>query len=149
MTFTEIYDFIENRMRMSHIYQPVMLMTLLKNKGMASVTKIAESLLMYDHAQVEYYENITKNMVGRVLRNHKIVSKEGKNFVLSGFKSLTESQIEELNLLCQEKLNDHQSNWWLIIVNASKAIFQVAPRARSHHPRNRVGQDLDPLFLGF
>ncbi|MBF0290438.1 MAG: HIT family hydrolase, partial [SAR324 cluster bacterium] len=108
MTFTEIYDFIENRMRMSHIYQPVMLMTLLKNKGMASVTKIAESLLMYDHAQVEYYENITKNMVGRVLRNHKIVSKEGKNFVLSGFKSLTESQIEELNLLCQEKLNDHQ-----------------------------------------
>ena len=33
MTFEELQNFIENRMRMSHIYQPVMLMTLLNGDG--------------------------------------------------------------------------------------------------------------------
>jgi ATP adenylyltransferase len=33
MTYEKLLEFINQRMRMSHIYQPVMLMTLLKNKG--------------------------------------------------------------------------------------------------------------------
>jgi len=33
MTFTELRAFIEKRMRMSHIYQPVMLMALLRGHG--------------------------------------------------------------------------------------------------------------------
>ena len=35
-------DFLKNKMRMSHIYQPVMLMELLSNKGNASVEDIAK-----------------------------------------------------------------------------------------------------------
>ena len=41
MTFSDLKDFLINRMRMSHIYQPVMLMTLLKNGGVASVESLA------------------------------------------------------------------------------------------------------------
>ena len=31
MKYTELQDFVQNRMRMSHVYQPVMLMTLIKD----------------------------------------------------------------------------------------------------------------------
>ena len=41
MNFIDLKDFLTNRMRMSHIYQPVMLMTLLKNGGVASVESLA------------------------------------------------------------------------------------------------------------
>ena len=54
-------------MRMSHVYQPVMIRNLLKNKGTADSAKIAKDLLAYDVSQVEYYQLITKNMVGKVL----------------------------------------------------------------------------------
>ena len=56
---------------MSHIYQPVMLMTLLKNKGKASVKEIAQSILNQDPTQIEYYSEIVKNMVGKVLTKNR------------------------------------------------------------------------------
>jgi ATP adenylyltransferase len=45
---------------MSHIYQPVMLMSLLRNNGKASVTEIAKDFLSRDSSQIEYYEEIVK-----------------------------------------------------------------------------------------
>ena len=76
MNFLALYDFIQNKMRMSHIYQPVMLITLLEHGGKASVRDIASSICSHDESQLEYYELITKNMVGKVLRNRNIVVKE-------------------------------------------------------------------------
>ncbi len=73
MKFQELEDFVSRRMRMSHIYQPIMLMTLLRNGGSASITDIAKNILGNDQSQIEYYEKITRDMVGKVLRNHKIV----------------------------------------------------------------------------
>ena len=55
MTFSDRKDFLINRMRMFHIYQPVMLMTLLKNGGVASVESLAKDLLINDQSQMEYY----------------------------------------------------------------------------------------------
>ena len=63
MNFSELKDFLVNRMRMSHIYQPVMLMTLLNEGGSASIETISKTLLIEDKSQQEYYGNITKNMV--------------------------------------------------------------------------------------
>ena len=77
MNYEQLVDFLQNRMKMSHVYQPVMLMTLLQQGGRCSTTEIARSILAHDQSQVEYYEDVTKNMVGRVLRNHGIVEKEG------------------------------------------------------------------------
>jgi len=64
--FRRLSDFIQNEMRMSHVYQPVMLRALLTHKGQASVREIAKALLSEDQSQIEYYEQITKRMVGRV-----------------------------------------------------------------------------------
>jgi ATP adenylyltransferase len=65
--FQQLGYFIANEMRMSHIYQPVMLREILRRNGAATVNEIARALLAEDRSQVEYYEQITKNMVGRVL----------------------------------------------------------------------------------
>lgn len=93
---------------MSHIYQPVMLMTLLRNDGRASVEQIAREFLVRDQSQVEYYSHITKVMPGRVLgKNHGIVEKVHDQYLLRGFDSLTPPQIEELVDACQERLDEY------------------------------------------
>ena len=43
-------------MKMSHIYQPVMLSVLLHSKGKSSVNNIAKEFTKYDQAQIEYYK---------------------------------------------------------------------------------------------
>ena len=63
MNFSELKDFLVNRMRMSHIYQPVMLLTLLNEGGSAAIETISKTLLIEDKSQQVYYGNITKNMV--------------------------------------------------------------------------------------
>ncbi len=60
-TFQSLVRFIEHEMRMSHIYQPVMLRELLASGGRASTRQIARALLAEDRSQIEYYEQITKS----------------------------------------------------------------------------------------
>jgi ATP adenylyltransferase len=66
MNYSDLKSFILNRMRMSHIYQPVMLLTLLQAKGGCSEEDIAKAILAHDQSQIEYYEKITRDMVGRL-----------------------------------------------------------------------------------
>ncbi len=110
LTFDELKTFIQQTMRMSHIYQPVMLMTLLEKGGKASIREIAASILSHDESQVEYYEKITKVMVGRVLQNRQVVRKEGQSFELIGFDTLTANQTEELTRLCQQRLDEYKED---------------------------------------
>ena len=102
--FKELTDFIQNRMRMSHIYQPVMLMELLKRDGSASTRDIAKALLVEDISQIEYYERITKNMPGRVLTtNRGITEKQGGSYHLKGVDDLSVTEVEELFGLCADE----------------------------------------------
>lgn len=92
-------------MRTSHIYQPVMLIELLKNNGKRTVTEIAKAFVNRDPTQVEYYSNVVKNMVGQVLtKNRGITYKEGETYHLSGIRDLSEFEREELIQLCQQRL---------------------------------------------
>ena len=88
MEFHVLLDFIRTRMRMAHIYQPVMIRTLLDHRGEADDEQIAKDLLSHDRSQIEYYQQITRNMVGRVLRRHDVVEKEGKKYRLVGVNPL-------------------------------------------------------------
>jgi diadenosine tetraphosphate (Ap4A) HIT family hydrolase/5-methylcytosine-specific restriction endonuclease McrA len=100
-------EYIESKMRMSHIYQPVMIKTLLMNKGRADKTKIARSLFSYDASQIEYYEKVTNNMVGRVLRKNGVVQKEKDVYRLNNFDSLASEEVIELIQLCEQKIQDY------------------------------------------
>ena len=84
--YQKLKEFLTTGMSMQHIYQPVMIRRLLDSKGVASTREIAKSLLAEDRAQIEYYERITKRMVGKVLtKNRGITSKEGNDYILNGF----------------------------------------------------------------
>jgi ATP adenylyltransferase len=106
MDYETLIDFVQSKMRMSHIYQPVMLMTLLKREGRCHEREIAKSLLGHDESQIEYYTEITNNMVGRVLRNHEIVARnrETKTYELIGYDILTAEQRFQLIEACQARL---------------------------------------------
>lgn len=67
---------------------------MLRRKGTASITEIAKALLAEDRSQLEYNEQITKNMVGRVLtHNRKITDRDGKNYLLKDFSYLSKPEI--------------------------------------------------------
>jgi diadenosine tetraphosphate (Ap4A) HIT family hydrolase/5-methylcytosine-specific restriction endonuclease McrA len=108
MEFAALRHFISERMRMSHVYQPLMLLTLLKGRGRATIREIARAILARDQSQIEYYEQITKNMVGRVLRSHGVVERQGEAFRLVDFDQLSETEVEQLVSLCVAKLEAYE-----------------------------------------
>ena len=71
MTYEDLQHFIASEMRMSQIYQPLMLIELLKNNGSASVNQIAQAILNKDPTQIEYFSLVVKNMVGKVLTKNR------------------------------------------------------------------------------
>jgi len=104
MTYKELEQFISQKMRMSHIYQPVMLLSLLEHRGVCHQQDIAASILSYDLSQLDYYTQITNNMVGKVLRSRGVVEKIGQTYSLNGFDSLSPIEVEKLKLELQKKL---------------------------------------------
>ena len=104
--FDKLKIFIIDRMRMAHIYQPVMLKVLLENGGRASRKTIAQAFLKEDRSQVEYYETITRNMPGRVLGSHGIVERVGDDYQLvDQFSDLSNDERQSLIEVCDSKLD--------------------------------------------
>ena len=106
MEYEELKEFIEKKMRMSHVYQPVLLISLLENDGQCHESELAKALLLHDQSQIDYYTTITNNMVGKVLRNHNIVTrdKSTKEYSLNGAEGITKQQKLRLIELCKSRL---------------------------------------------
>lgn len=102
-------------MRMSHVYQPVMIMKLLSNQGKAKADEIALDLVQNDLSQVEYYTERVNQMVGKVLRNNQIVAKEGGEYQLIGFEKLSDDEREKLIELCAIKINEYKKKRGMMI----------------------------------
>ena len=111
MTPEELSEYIQRHMRLSHIYQPVMLEVLLRSGGEASLEDIAKALLSYDQSQVDYYALRTKNMVGKVLTQNGVVEpvKDGR-FVV-GYRltagPLSVDEREDLIRQCGDRLTEY------------------------------------------
>lgn len=100
-------EYLKGQMRMSHIYQPVMIWTLLDKGGNASIREIAREIAGYDEAMLEYYEERVKNMVGKVLAKNKIATRPLSNkqsFTLTALYS--HDEIKELKTLCEQKISE-------------------------------------------
>lgn len=140
----DLHLYITQRMRMSHVYQPVMLRELLVAGGEASVEQIAKALLSYDRSQVEYYGIRTKSMVGRVLSSNGVVVpiKEGSRIVgyrLKDFVDVDAKQRDRLIADCEEKIVDYIArrgcNIWQHRFNAKGYVpgsvrYEVLKRAK-------------------
>jgi len=109
MTYQDLKKFITQDMSMAHIYQPVMLIELLKNKGSATEEQIAQVILNRDPTQLDYYIDKVKNMVGKVLANREVTTKEKSIHSLNGFSELSQEQIDDLINLCMDKLVEYEN----------------------------------------
>lgn len=107
MDFSGLEEFIKSKMQMAHIYQPVMIRTLLESNGSATVDAIARAFLSRDQSQIDYYKYITNVMPGKVLRRHNLVSYKNGTYRLN-VQDLTEDQRRRLVKLCDEKLTEYE-----------------------------------------
>ena len=70
-TYERLREYIAERMRMSHVYQPLMLMELLGRRSPAPAQDVARRILGEDVTQIDYYTKRVKQMVGKVhLQRH-------------------------------------------------------------------------------
>jgi diadenosine tetraphosphate (Ap4A) HIT family hydrolase/5-methylcytosine-specific restriction endonuclease McrA len=113
--FQVIEEYLNKRMRMSHVYQPVMIMKLLENNGKAKANEIAVDLVQNDHSQLEYYTERVNQMVGKVLRNNQIVIKENTDYQLIGFDELSEVDRQKLIDICIKKIEEYKEKRGMLI----------------------------------
>jgi hypothetical protein len=70
------------------------------------VRNIAAAFLVRDASQLEYYEQITKDMPGKVLGKHGIVQRDGDEYRLTiEQSSLSPEERDELVSLCDEAIS--------------------------------------------
>ncbi|MGF9693786.1 HNH endonuclease signature motif containing protein [Rhizobium sp. 0TCS1.26] len=90
---------------MSHIYQPVMLKTLLEGNGAASRREIAAAFLAQDQSQLEYYDEIVKRYPTQTLMRHGIVEhRRGEYRLRDIYADLNQDECATLIALCDAKL---------------------------------------------
>ena len=106
MTFDAIIEFLKTKMSMSHIYQPLLIKTLVDAGGSATIRQLATAFLSQDESQLIYYEDRIKQMPLKILGKHGIVTKNGDLVVLNTDK-LTLEQKANIKMLCEHKLQEY------------------------------------------
>ncbi len=112
LNYKELMDFIENRMSMTGVYQPVMIEKMLRNGGTVSAWGAAREFLRNDYAQLEYYIHIVNRWPRRTLKKHGVITESGigdrnRMFTLTA-SGLTKRQRENLVASCRHRLNEYK-----------------------------------------
>ncbi|MFB7145808.1 HNH endonuclease [Agrobacterium deltaense] len=105
MKTPDLLDFLNNRMSMTDLYQPVIIRELLLHEGVRTKSELATILASYDTSVQEYYEKIVMRWPKITLTKHGIVDYErrGSVFRLSVCPD-NPAQRQEAVQLCEEKI---------------------------------------------
>lgn len=139
-SFENLRDFIRKRMRMSHVYQPVMIRELLIRCGKASIRNIAAAFLARDASQLEYYEQITKDMPGKVLGKHGVVERDGEEYRLTiDPSSLSSEERDELVRLCDEAISAYLQKRGTAVYDHRRAALRYLSGSLRYEVLKRAG----------
>lgn len=106
--YERLRQFLGVAMTMSHIYQPLMIRTILAGGGAATRRQIAAAFLAADLSQLEYYEQITKGYPTQTLRRHGIIEHQrGIYRLFPEAQQLNEWERASLIALCDAKVADY------------------------------------------
>ena len=108
MKAEELLSFLEEQMKMSHVYQPLLIRSLLDAGGQATTRQVATDFAREDEAQVRYYEERIKQMPLRVLRKHGVVDYQDGVMKLQ-VDDLTFEERTELRATCERKIAEFLS----------------------------------------
>jgi ATP adenylyltransferase len=103
MNYEELRDFLTHTMRLNHVYQPLLVKTLIEIGGTATIRQLATVFLTQDESQIAYYEERLKEKPMQVLSKHGVISKQGDLIRLTVGK-LSFNQKAELKRICEERL---------------------------------------------
>ena len=73
----QLIESMSIKMRISHIYQPLLIRALVDAGGVAMVRRLARKSLLQDESQLLYDEKRIEQMPVRVLSSHGVVEREG------------------------------------------------------------------------
>jgi len=105
MTCDQLLDFITERMRMSHIYQPLLIRALVDAGGTAILRQLAHAFLAQDENQLRFNEKLIKEMPNRVLTKHGIVRHDGP-LVSLVVPTLRYVERAQLKMACEQRLQE-------------------------------------------
>ncbi len=103
MNYEQLVEFLETKMSMSHVYQPLLVRALVDAGGVATVRQLAAAFLSQDESQILYYEKRVKEMPLTVLKRHKVVTSDGK-LVSLNVGNLTLEQSAHIRMICEQRL---------------------------------------------
>lgn len=106
MDCQELGEFILEKMQMTHIYQPIMIKTLLKSEdNRATADDIAAEFLNQDISQLKYYKAIVRRWPHETLvKKRKIMSYSKGTYRLRLERALTEQERRDLVEKCDRRL---------------------------------------------
>ena len=96
-------DFIVKKMKMSHIYQPLLIRLLIESGGQSTIRQLAKEFSAFDESHVRVYEKRLRDMPIRVLRRHGVVTFE-KNLVTLDVPELSLEERRTLIAECEAKI---------------------------------------------
>ena len=103
MTYEQLVDFLELKMSMSHVYQPLLIRALVDAGGAATIRQLAQVFLAQDESQLLYYEKRIKEMPIKVLKRHEVITVNGQLVTLNT-KGLTLQEKAHIRMICEQKL---------------------------------------------
>jgi ATP adenylyltransferase len=106
MRFEELLGYLESKMRLQHIYQPLLVEFLVESDGSATIRQIATAFLSRDESQITYYERRLKDKPLEVLSKNGVVTRAGNLLTLNVGK-LTLEQKAEIKKVCEEKIQEY------------------------------------------
>ena len=106
MDFEGLALFIRYKMNMTHIYQPLMIKTLLESGDTATTEQIARNFLSNSVTELEYYKKITGRWPRRTLKKHGIISYKRDRYTLLLDQGVTDEQRQSLIDLCMTRLEE-------------------------------------------
>ena len=101
----EVMEFVGHRMRMNHVYQPLMIRALLEAGGSASIRQLANLFLAEDEGQIRYYERIIRRYPVPVLKRHRIVTMNDGTVSLN-IQDLDDQSRTQLKDICDQKIGE-------------------------------------------
>ena len=108
MNFEELKLFIKDKMKMSHLYQPLLIKELVENGGKATIRQLAIFFLKHDESQIRYYEKRLKDMPIKILSKHGILNRKD-DFIELMTSNLNFEQKSEIRKICEEKIHEYVS----------------------------------------
>lgn len=105
MNMQPLIDFLQNRMSMTDVYQPVIIKELLLHEGIRTKAHLAAALAAYDVSVQEYYEQIVMRWPKITLTKHGVIGYErrGSVFRLLPYPDTADARLEALRI-CEQKI---------------------------------------------